>query len=98
MSWKVYILHFDKPYKHAKHYTGIAKNIEKRVKEHRAGRGARLTQVLKENNIGFQYAVVKEYEDFSPAKAEEKRLKTKVKHPSRFCPICLKLKQFKGDI
>ena len=35
MSWKVYVIHFDKPYKHAKHYTGIAIDVDKRMKEHK---------------------------------------------------------------
>lgn len=93
MSWSVYVLHFDKPYKHAKHYTGIAKNVEKRIKLHRSGRGARLTQVLKENNIGFRYNVIAEYPTFSEAKSEEKRLKTRIKKPQRYCPICKENKE-----
>lgn len=87
-TWKVYCIHFDKPYKHAKHYTGIAINVEERMKEHRSGRGSRLLAVLKENNIGFSYSVIGEYPDYSTAKAEEKRLKDKVKKAERYCPIC----------
>lgn len=92
MSWKVYVIHFDRAYKHAKHYTGIAKNVEKRMKEHSNGSGARLMQVLKENGIGFRYSVIAEYDNFSLAHAEEKRLKTKIKKPQRYCPICKELK------
>jgi len=88
ITWKVYVIHFDTPYKHAKHYTGIAKNVPKRMKEHRGGYGARLTQVLKENNINFKWAILKTYNTFSEAKTEEKRLKTKVKQPKRYCPFC----------
>lgn len=93
MSWKVYVLHFDKPYKHAKHYTGIAKNLKKRIKKHRDGHGARLTQVLKQNNIGFRCSQIAEYSTFSEAHAEEKRLKSKVKNPQRYCPICIENKK-----
>lgn len=93
MTWKVYVLHFDEPYKHAKHYTGIAKNVEKRVQHHRNGTGARLTQVLKENDIGFRYNVIAEFLTYSEAKTEEKRLKTKVKKPQRYCPICKENKE-----
>jgi len=88
MSWKVYVIHFDKSYRHAKHYTGIAINVEKRMKEHAMGNGARLMQVLKEQDIGFQYAIVSEWDNFSLAHAEEKRLKTKVKQPKKYCPFC----------
>ena len=96
MTWKVYVIHFDKPYKHAKHYTGIAINVEKRMKEHRGGYGSRLMQVLKENNIGFRYNIIAEYPSFSDAHAEEKRLKTKVKQPKKYCPICKENKLIKS--
>jgi len=89
--WKVYVLHFDRAYKHAKHYTGIAVNVPKRIKKHRAGQGARLTQVLKENNIDFKYSIIKEFPSFSEAHAYEKYLKTKIKKPQRYCPICKEL-------
>ena len=92
MSWKLYVIHFDKPYKHAKHYTGIAIDVVKSMKEHRGGYGAKLMRVLKENNIGFKYNIIGEYPTFSLAKAEEKRLKTKVKQPKNYCPICIDLK------
>lgn len=95
MSWKIYVIHFDKPYKHAKHYTGIAQNVEKRIEKHSKGQGSRLMQVLKENNIGFRYNIIAEFPTFSEAHAEEKRLKTKVKKPQRYCPICKSLKKEK---
>src|SRR5258708_18922453 len=43
----VYLLHFDPPYKHACHYVGFAEpgNEVKRIREHRAGTGARLCAV-----------------------------------------------------
>lgn len=95
-TWKVYVLHFDTPYKHAKHYTGIAIDVEARVKEHKNGTGARLTQVLKENNIGFTYSIIKEFNTFSEAHQYEKYLKIKIKKPKRFCPICKQEKLLKS--
>lgn len=86
--WKVYVIHFDKPYKHAKHYTGIAINVEARMKKHRSGQGARLMKIIKEHNIGFQYSIIKEGLTFSEAHAYEKYLKTKIKKPQRYCSIC----------
>jgi predicted GIY-YIG superfamily endonuclease len=49
----VYTLHFDPPYPShapegaqvARHYTGWAKDLDARLADHEAGRGARLTQV-----------------------------------------------------
>ena len=97
MSWKVYVIHFNKPYKHAKHYTGIAKNVPKRMKEHKGGYGARLLRVLKDNNIGFRWNIIVEYPTFSEAKQHEKKLKTKIKKPQRYCPICKELKNCKHE-
>lgn len=52
----VYLLHFDRPYKHARHYLGWAKDLDARLEHHRAGTGARLLAVLKEHGIGFVLA------------------------------------------
>ena len=38
----IYLLHFSTPYRHAKYYIGWTKDLEARLQEHRAGRGARL--------------------------------------------------------
>jgi len=42
----VYLLHFDAPFGHAKHYTGWSADLPARLAEHEAGRGARLTEVV----------------------------------------------------
>lgn len=78
----VYILHFDKPLKHAKHYVGFAVNVNKRVEKHRKGTGARLTQVLKQVGIGFVVAAV------LPGERDLERKIKNQKHTDRFCPIC----------
>jgi predicted GIY-YIG superfamily endonuclease len=36
----VYLLHFDRPYKRARHYLGFAEDLERRLELHRAGRGS----------------------------------------------------------
>jgi hypothetical protein len=38
----VYLLHFDRPYKHARHYLGWTANLQARLDSHRAGHGARI--------------------------------------------------------
>ena len=49
MTGPVYLLHFDQPYKHARHYVGwTARNVKRRLAEHEAGRGARLLAVVRE--------------------------------------------------
>lgn len=52
----VYLLHFDRPYKHASHYIGFTTDLEARIKSHRNGTGARLMEVIKDAGIGFHVA------------------------------------------
>jgi len=40
----IYLLHFDQPYKHAKHYTGWTEDLLHRLDRHAAGNGARLSR------------------------------------------------------
>jgi predicted GIY-YIG superfamily endonuclease len=52
----VYLLHFDRPYQHARHYLGWTTDLNTRLAEHGSGRGARLLQVVTEAGIGWQLA------------------------------------------
>jgi predicted GIY-YIG superfamily endonuclease len=52
----VYLFHFDQRYEHAGHYTGWAEDLDHRVAEHLAGRGARLIEVITRAGIGFRLA------------------------------------------
>ncbi|HEX2174216.1 MAG TPA: endonuclease, partial [Dehalococcoidia bacterium] len=53
----VYLLHFDRPFGHARHYLGFARNIDARLAAHAAGHGARLTQVVRAAGIGWTLAL-----------------------------------------
>lgn len=80
-----YLLHFRQPISPAhtaQHYLGWAEDIERRIAEHRAGRGARLTQVAKERGIDF--VVVRTWEG---DRSLERKLKSRKEAP-RLCPIC----------
>lgn len=79
----VYILHFDVPYKHAKHYTGYAENLKGRLAHHANGTGARLTQVVRNAGIGWKLARVWEGAD----RNFERRIKRRKEAP-QLCPIC----------
>jgi predicted GIY-YIG superfamily endonuclease len=79
----VYLLHFSTPYKHAKHYIGWAKMIDKRIQHHQHGTGARLTAVVSEAGIELIKARVWE----GKGKDFERKLKNQHK-PQSFCPIC----------
>ena len=47
----VYLIHFDEPFQHARHYLGYTKNLDTRLAAHRAGSGARLMKVISEQGI-----------------------------------------------
>lgn len=83
MSSGVYLLHFAPAYKHARHYLGYADDIARRVAEHQAGAGARLTQVAVE--AGAELILARTWEGAD--RNVERRLKNTRSVPS-YCPIC----------
>lgn len=57
----VYLLHFNRRINssHAtQHYLGFACDLDKRIRQHRQGKGARLTQVAVKRGITFRVAEV----------------------------------------
>jgi len=52
----VYLLHFDRPYRHARHYLGWATDPDARLTRHAAGEGARLLEVVHAAGIGWTLA------------------------------------------
>lgn len=78
----VYLLHFDRPYRHARHYTGWASDLDARLTEHAAGRGARLTAVIRQAGIGWTLA-----RTWHGDRARERQIK-KTGGASRYCPMC----------
>ncbi len=83
MTAGVYLLHFSPPYKHAKHYMGFAEDIDRRIEQHRAGTGARLTQVAIDAGCRLILARIWPGAD----RSTERRLKKRKESP-RLCPIC----------
>lgn len=80
----VYLLHFDAPYAHARHYLGwtAEEDVTARLAEHAAGRGARLLAVVASAGIGWRLA-----RTWPGSRARERQLK----HQgglSRCCPLC----------
>ena len=51
-----YLLHFERPYRHARHYVGWTQNLAARLEAHARGRGARLVEVAAKAGIGFTLA------------------------------------------
>lgn len=82
MTSGVYLIHFDQPYKHARHYVGYSDNIEERVALHQNGQGARLCEVVVNAGIGLQLVRTWEGAD----RHFERKIHGRGK--SIYCPIC----------
>jgi predicted GIY-YIG superfamily endonuclease len=83
----IYLAHFDEPIggegrNGAQHYTGWALDLDRRIEEHRAGRGARIMTALKDRGIGFRVAKVEPGD-----RNRERQLKNH--GAARRCPICI---------
>lgn len=83
----VFLLHFNAPYQHARHYLEYtARTVEARVSDHRAGfayRTVPLMLALHQSGITFDVARVWP----NASKADEKRLRDLHDNP-RLCPVC----------
>jgi predicted GIY-YIG superfamily endonuclease len=91
----VYLLHFDSPISEnhtTQHYIGYADDVNARIKEHKAGHGARLTQVANERGIGFEVVRIWEGD-----RKYERQLKNR-KNAPRLCPICKAIKEGQHEL
>ncbi|WP_173130929.1 hypothetical protein [Kibdelosporangium persicum] len=78
----VYLLHFDRPYRHARHYIGWAKNVTSRLALHEAGQGARLLQVVQAAGITWTLA-----RTWRGSRSRERQIK-RMGGAARRCPLC----------
>jgi hypothetical protein len=78
----VYTLHLWPPLGHAKHYTGSARQLPRRLADHALGRGARLTQVQAERGGSWVVAQTE-----PGGKVRERQLKNEG-GASRRCQVC----------
>ena len=78
----VYLLHFDQPYRHARHYLGWALDLAARLAEHARGQGARLLAVVRDAGIGWTLA-----RTWPGTRTRERQLKNQG-GASRRCPLC----------
>lgn len=79
----IYLLHFDRPLKHAKHYLGWTRDLESRLADHRAGSGSRLLAACKREGIGFSLS-----RTWSPPNRHRERQIKNQGGLSRSCPMC----------
>lgn len=82
MSGTVYLIHFERPYEHARHYLGHTEDLAARLQAHRSGNGARLMEVV--TQAGIDWTLVRTWEG---SRDLERKLKAH-KHAPRLCPIC----------
>ncbi|MBN1886459.1 MAG: hypothetical protein JW850_00650 [Thermoflexales bacterium] len=78
----VYLLHFNKPYRHARHYLGSADNLDARLARHASGNGARLVEVVSQAGITWQLA-----RTWQGGRELERALKRRKNTPT-LCPLC----------
>src|SRR6266704_2163949 len=76
------LLHFDRPYRHARHYLGWTDDLETRLAAHSRGQGARLLAVIRAHGIGWTLA-----RTWTGTRSRERALKNQG-GASRRCPGC----------
>lgn len=79
---ELYLLHFERPFKHARHYLGWSRDAIKRIKDHRAGKGSNLMRLVAEAEIMFAVAWIR-----PGTMLDERKLKNSG-GGSRHCTIC----------
>jgi len=86
----IYLLHFHKPFKHARHYTGWAKDVDARIGEHFDGSAhpSCLVKAACAAGIGFDVARIWE----GKTRVDERQMKLQG-GAARRCPICAAAKK-----
>lgn len=80
----VYLIHFDKPLKHANHYVGfVNKNLKARIEKHQNGTGAKILRAL--NAAGIGWHVARTWDDAD--RNFERSLKN-TNNTKHYCPVC----------
>lgn len=82
----VYLIHFDEPYKHARHYMGSTTeaNLDSRLEHHRNGNGSRLMAAV--SAAGISWRVVRLW---AGDKNTERQMKNNVSgNTGQYCPVC----------
>lgn len=83
----LYLLHFDPPFRHARHYLGFSEGdsagqVSVRVNRHIAGNGAKLTKHAVESGCELIHVLT-----MPGGRNEERRIKKSHNVP-RLCPLC----------
>ena len=83
----IYLIHFERKYKHAQHYMGFCESddVSARMERHRAGRGARLLAAVSE--AGIVVRVARLWRGHNADRTVERRLKNSCRLAD-LCPMC----------
>ena len=81
---RLYLIHIDPPYRHARHYLGYTSynDVNRRVERHRSGFGSPLLAAAVKAGCTLHLALV-----VTGERKDERRLKRHSHIPS-WCPIC----------
>lgn len=85
MNW-IYLIHFEIPLKHARHYAGATTDLEKRLAAHARGQGSALLRHLLQIGTGWRLAKLWTTNETLPFEVEH-TLKSQKNGP-RYCPLC----------
>ena len=77
----IYLLHFDEPFGHARHYLGWAKDLDARLALHGTANGSALMRAVAAAGIGWQLA-----RTWPGDRHRERQLKQR--GHTRKCPLC----------
>jgi predicted GIY-YIG superfamily endonuclease len=81
-----YLLHFSRPFHHARHYTGWTQYLAYRLRLHRTGQsGVRLIRAAVDDGVRLRLAQT--WPDTT--RAWERELKNR-HNAARYCPICIR--------
>ena len=80
---KVYLIHLEKPLKHARHYLGFSEDLQGRVQQHRNGRGATFMKAITKEGISWHVSRIWDGD------RELERILKNQHNASHLCPTCI---------
>jgi hypothetical protein len=80
----IYIIHFEEPYFHARHYVGFCADgrLDERLDRHRRGDGSRLMLAIETAGVSWTVALT------HPGDRKFERSLKRAKNTARYCPLC----------
>jgi predicted GIY-YIG superfamily endonuclease len=89
---KVYLIHFDKPLHHARHYVGFSEDLPGRIHKHRMGQGAAFMRAIAKKQISWHVSRI-----WDGDRAFERMLKDQ-HNASHLCQTCIQDRVFEKTV